>query len=95
MDCASIDQTILSRIGFTEEEASDFIAKHQAYLNSLTPKQYEAVATNLPSWQQAASAIHPDVTAEHLQDFVARRGGPVGTVLCLLAPRPETAAASA
>jgi hypothetical protein len=82
------DSVILSRIGLSEAEARDFIAKHQAYLKSLTPAQYEAVSKSLPSWQAAAAAIHPDMTAADLQDFVARRGetpAPV-SALCLMAP---------
>ena len=85
------DSAILSKVGLSEEEARDFIAKHQAYLKGLTPTQYEGVSRSLPSWQEAATAIHPDMTAPDLQDFVARRGetpAPV-SALCFMAPRPS------
>ena len=84
------DSVVLSRIGLSEEEARDFIAKHQAYQKSLTPAQYEALSRSLPSWQEAAAAIHPDMTAADLQDFVARRGetpAPVSALCLMAAPR--------
>jgi hypothetical protein len=84
------DSIILSRVGLNEDEARDFIAKHQAYLNSLTPAQYSAVAATLPSWEQAAASIHPDMTAADLQDFVARRGETPAhaSALCFFATPP-------
>jgi len=83
------DSLILSKVGLNEEEARDFIAKHQAYLNSLTPAQYAGVSRSLPSWQEAAAAMHPDMTAADLQDFVARRGETPApaSALCLMAAR--------
>jgi len=83
------EKEILGAVGFTEKEARDFIKKHQAYLDSLTPKEHEAVAKSLPTWQEAATAIHPEMTAKDLQDFVAARGGPSvpATALCFLAVR--------
>jgi hypothetical protein len=84
------DSAILAHAGLSEAEATDFIAKHQAYLNSLTPAQHAAVAATLPSWEEAAAAIHPDMTAADLQSFVARRGQTPApaTALCFLAPKP-------
>lgn len=81
------DKVILGKVGFTEEEARAFIAKHQAYLKSLTPREHEAVKKSLPSWEQAAKAIHPDMTAADLQSFVARRGETPApaTALCFFA----------
>jgi hypothetical protein len=86
----TFDSVILSRIGLSEDEARDFIAKHQAYLKSLTPAQYDAVSRSLPSWEAAAATIHPDMTAADLQDFVARHGetpAPASALWLLAAPR--------
>jgi hypothetical protein len=84
----SFDSEILSRTGFSEDDARDFIRKHQAYLNSLSPAQYTAVQNTLPSWEDAAKAIDPKMTAADLQDFVARRGEkPVASsALCFAFP---------
>jgi len=86
----SFDKLILDKVGFSEDEARSFIKKHQAYLDGLTEKEHQAVARSLPSWEQAAAAIDPKMTAADLQDFVARHGGGKvpATALCFLAVRP-------
>jgi hypothetical protein len=81
------DSVILERTGLTEHEATDFVHKHQAYLDSLSPAQYEATRRSLPSWEDAAKAIDPKMTAKDLQDFVSRRSNkPPVTALCLCFP---------
>lgn len=84
------DSVILSKVGLDEAHAKDFIGKHQAYLESLSPKQYDGVHRSLPSWEQAAKAIDPTMTAADLQDFVARRGKkpPAASALCFMMPTP-------
>ncbi len=82
------DSVVLSKTGLDEHEIRDFIHKHRAYLDSLSEPQYDAVKRTLPTWEQAAKAIDPKMTAADLQDFVARRSNkPPATAFCLCFPK--------
>ena len=77
---------ILQAVNLSAADAADFVQKHTAYLESLNPAQYAAVTKSLPSWEDAAATLGPDVTANDLLDFVRARGGPADAAgaLCFL-----------
>jgi hypothetical protein len=68
-----INAEILRAIGLSEADAADLVRKHQAFLASLNPAQYEAVRRSLRSPGAIAASISPDVTVEDLNRFVAER----------------------
>lgn len=83
-----MDQQILNTIGLSEEDTSDLIQKHQAYLDSLNPAQRAVVAKAMPSWNEAASAVGSGCTAEDLNKFVSSRGKTTNTSSALAVPMP-------
>jgi len=83
-----MDQQILNKIGLSDEDTRDLIRKHQAYLDSLNPAQRTVVAKAMPSWDEAASAVGPDCTADDLSKFVNSRGRTANTSSALAVPMP-------
>lgn len=83
-----MDQQILNKMGLSDEDASDLIRKHQAYLDSLTPAQRAVVAKAMPSWDEAAAAVGSGCTADDLNRFVASRGKTANTSSALAVPMP-------
>ena len=78
---------ILQAVNLSAADAADFVKKHAAYLESLNPAQYAAVTKSLPSWEDAAATLGPDVSSDDLLGFVKARGGPADAAgaLCFLA----------
>lgn len=67
------DAEILKAIGLSEADAADLVRKHQAFLASLNPAQYEAVRRSMRSPGAIAASISANVTVEDLNRFVAER----------------------
>jgi len=86
------EEEIVNRIGLSEEETDSLVAKHSLYLKTLTPAQLQKVKASLPTWDEAAKALGPDVTAQDLLDFVKKRGGEAdingALCICIALPKP-------
>jgi hypothetical protein len=67
------DAEILKAIGLSEADAADLVRKHQAFLASLNPAQYEVFRRSMRSPSAIAASISPNCTVEDLNRFVAER----------------------
>jgi hypothetical protein len=64
------DAELLRDIGLSDEELTEIQSKMAELIGSLDQHQLDALKRSLPSAEEAAATLRPEVTAERLTEFM-------------------------
>jgi hypothetical protein len=67
------DERILLKMGLTDSELRDAEAKFSELVKTLDPAQRATLKMSTPTAEAAAKTLGPEVTAEHLMEFIRSR----------------------
>ena len=69
---------MLQRLGLSEQEHTDLLAKFAVFHNSLNENQKRVVRNSMPTTKQASKSFGPGVTSQHIQSFNSEASAAVG-----------------